>query len=167
KGIVKAIASIPGPFYVRLTRSATPVVYDGGFEYKFGEANVLRDGSDVVVFACGIMVPEALKAAESLKAGGISASVVDTHTVKPIDSGTILRFAQKCGRVVTAEEHNILGGMGSSVAEVLGEGHPAPMKRVGVMDTFGESGDPGELLKKYGLTAASIEQAASGLVHSK
>ena len=167
KGIVKAIASIPGPFYVRLTRSATPVVYDGGFEYKFGEANVLRDGSDVVVFACGIMVPEALKAAESLKAGGISASVVDTHTVKPIDSGTILRFAQKCGRVVTAEEHNILGGMGSSVAEVLGEGHPAPMKRVGVMDTFGESGDPGELLKKYGLTAASIEQAASALVHSK
>ena len=167
KGIVKAIASIPGPFYVRLTRSATPVVYDGGFEYKFGEANVLRDGSDVVVFACGIMVPEALKAADSLKAGGISASVVDTHTVKPIDSGTILRFAQKCGRVVTAEEHNILGGMGSSVAEVLGEGHPAPMKRVGVMDTFGESGDPGELLKKYGLTAASIEQAASALVHSK
>ena len=167
KGIVKAIASIPGPFYVRLTRSATPVVYEGGFEYKFGEANVLRDGSDVVIFACGIMVPEALKAAESLEAKGVSASVVDMHTVKPIDSETILRFAQKCGRVVTAEEHNILGGMGSAVAEVLGEGRPTPMKRVGVMDRFGESGDPGELLKKYGLTSDNIEQAASGLVHSK
>jgi len=167
KGIVKAIASIPGPFYVRLTRAATPVVYEGGFEYKFGEANVLLDGSDLVVFACGIMVPEALKAAESLRASGVSASVVDLHTVKPIDSETVLRFARKCGRVVTAEEHNILGGMGSAVAEVLGEGHPAPMKRVGVMDTFGESGDPAELLKKYGLTAASIEQAASSLVHSK
>jgi len=167
KGVVKAIASIPGPFYVRLTRSATPVVYEGGFEYRFGEANVLSDGSDIVVFACGIMVPEALKAAESLKTKGVSAAVVDVHTVKPIDSKTILRFAQKCGRVVTAEEHNILGGMGSAVAEVLGEGHPTPMKRVGVMDTFGESGDPGELLKKYGLTAANIEQAASDLVHSK
>jgi transketolase len=167
KGIVKAIASIPGPFYVRLTRSATPVVYEGGFEYRFGEANVLQDGSDVAVFACGIMVPEALKAAESLKANGFSAAVVDMHTVKPIDSETILRFAQKCGRVVTAEEHNILGGMGSAVAEVLGEGRPTPMKRVGVMDTFGESGDPGELLQKYGLTASSIEQAASGLVRSK
>ena len=167
KGVVKAIASIPGPFYVRLTRSATPVVYEGGFEYRFGEANVLSDGSDIVVFACGIMVPEALKAAETLKTKGVSAAVVDMHTVKPIDSKTILRFAQKCGRVVTAEEHNILGGMGSAVAEVLGEGHPTPMKRVGVMDTFGESGDPGELLKKYGLTAANIEQAASDLVHSK
>jgi transketolase len=167
KGVVEAIASIPGPFYVRLTRSATPIVYEGGFEYRFGEANVLRDGSDVVVFACGIMVPEALRAAESLKAKGISAAVVDVHTVKPVDSETILRFAQKCGRVVTAEEHNIFGGMGSAVAEVLGEGRPTPMRRVGVADTFGESGDPGELLKKYGLTAASIEQAASGLVHSK
>jgi transketolase len=167
KGIVKAIASIPGPFYVRLTRSATPIVYEGGFEYRLGEANVLRDGGDVVVFACGIMVPEALKAAESLKAKGVSAAVVDMHTVKPIDSDSILKLAQKCGRVVTAEEHNILGGMGSAVAEVLGEGRPTPMKRVGVMDSFGESGDPGELLKKYGLTATNIEQAASGLVHSK
>jgi len=93
--------------------------------------------------------------------------VVDMHTVKPIDSETILRLARKCGRVVTAEEHNILGGMGSAVAEVLGEGHPTPMTRVGVLDTFGESGEPGELLKKYGLTAANIEQAAYGLVHSK
>lgn len=163
KGAVKAIATIPGPFYVRLTRPSTPIIYESGFEYKFGEANVLRDGSDVALFACGIMVPEALKAADSLKAKGVSAAVIDLHTIKPIDSDTVTKFAQKCGRVVTTEEHNVMGGMGSAVAEVLGERCPTLMKRVGVMDTFGESGDAGELLKKYGLTSADIEQAALGL----
>jgi transketolase len=164
KGSVKAIAAIPGPFYVRLTRSSTPVVYESGFEYKLGAANILRDGEDVAIFACGIMVPEALKAAESLKAKGASAAVIDLHTIKPIDSGTIEKFARNCGRVVTVEEHSIMGGMGSAVAEVLAESHPTPMRRVGVMDTFGESGEPGELLKKYGLTSANIEQAASSLL---
>ncbi|MDG6909449.1 MAG: transketolase family protein [Nitrososphaerota archaeon] len=163
KAVAKAIASIPGPFYVRLTRSSTPVVYESGFEYRYGKANIVRDGSDVALIACGIMVPEALKAAESLKSKGVSASVVDLHTIKPVDSDAIARVAQSCGRVVTAEEHNIIGGMGSAVAEVLGEVRPTPMKRVGVMDTFGESGEAGELLKKYGLTAANIEQAALGL----
>ena len=89
KGSIKAIASIPGPFYVRLTRSATPVVYDEGYEYRFGSANILREGSDVAIFACGIMVPEALSAAEGLKAKGVSAAVVDLHTIKPIDSSTV------------------------------------------------------------------------------
>ncbi|MDG6983602.1 MAG: transketolase family protein [Nitrososphaerota archaeon] len=167
KAAVKAIAAIPGPFYVRLTRSSTPIVYDSGFEYQFGKATVLQEGSDVALVACGIMVPEALKAAESLRSKGVSATVLDLHTVKPIDSETIVKVARKCGRVVTAEEHNVLGGMGSAVAEVLGEGHPTPMKRVGVMDTFGESGEAGELLKKYGLTAANIEQAATGLMQSR
>jgi transketolase len=167
KGSIVAIGSIPGPFYVRLTRSASPVVYEEGFEYKYGKANVLRDGGDVALFACGIMVPEALMAAESLRSKGVSATVVDLHTVKPIDSDTVAKVAQKCGRVVTAEEHNILGGMGSAVAEVLGERRPTPMRRVGVMDTFGESGVPAELMKKYGLTAANIEQAASDLMKSK
>ena len=164
KGSIKAIASIPGPFYVRLTRSSTPVVYDSSFEYKLGAANVLQDGADVAIFACGIMVPEALKAGEALKAKGISAAIIDLHTIKPIDSEAVVKFAQKCGRVVTAEEHNIIGGLGSAVAEVLGERRPTPMKRVGVMDTFGESGDAGELLKKYGLTSVDIERAASSLV---
>ena len=164
KSTIEAIASISGPFYVRLTRPSTPIVYDSGFEYKLGRANLLRDGNDVAIFACGIMVPEALMAAESLKSSGISACVVDLHTVKPIDSDLIVECAQKCGRVVTAEEHNIMGGMGSAVAEVLGEKRPTIMKRVGVMDTFGESGEAGELLKKYGLTSADIEQAASRLV---
>ncbi len=167
KSIVKAIADIPGPFYVRLTRPSTPVVYEQGFEYKLGKANVLADGSDVAIFACGIMVPEALKASESLRAKGVSAAVVDLHTIKPIDFDTVVTFAQKCGRVVTAEEHNIMGGMGSAVAEVLGEARPTPMKRVGVMDTFGESGEVGELLKKYGLTASNIESAADGLLKER
>ena len=162
KATIKAIATIPGPFYVRLTRAATPIVYDSGFQYTFGKGEVLRDGGDVALVACGIMVPEALKAAESLKTKGVSATVLDLHTVKPIDEETVVRVARNCGRVVTAEEHNILGGMGSAVAEVLGEQYPAPMRRVGVMDTFGESGEAGELLKKYGLTAANIEQAVLG-----
>lgn len=166
RAATKAIAGIPGPFYVRLTRASTPVVYDAGFEYEFGRAKTLREGSDVAIIACGIMVPEALKAADALKAEGTSATVVDMHTIKPIDADAIVRVAKKCGRVVTAEEHNIMGGMGSAVAEVLGESCPTPMKRVGVMDTFGESGDAGELMKKYGLTAANIEQAASALVKS-
>jgi len=164
KGSILAIASIPGPFYVRLTRSSTPVVYEGGFDYKLGAANVLRDGADVALFACGIMVPEAIKAAEELQSKGVSAAVVDLPTITPIDSDTIVKLAQKCGRVVTAEEHNIMGGMGSAVAEVLGEQRPTPMHRIGVMDTFGESGEAGELLRKYGLTAANIGQAALDLI---
>lgn len=167
KSAIKAIASIPGPFYVRLTRPSTPVVYDSSFEYKLGVANVLREGGDVALMACGIMVPEALKAAEALKAKGVSAAVVDILTIKPIDTETITKIARNCGRVVTAEEHNIMGGMGSAVAEILGENAPTLMKRVGVMDTFGESGEAGELLKKYGLTAANIEQAALGLVQAR
>jgi transketolase len=164
KAIVKAVADIPGPFYVRLTRPSTPIVYEGGFEYTLGKANVISEGSDVAIFACGIMVPEALKAAESLRSRGTSAAVIDLHTIKPVDSATIVGFAQKCGCVVTAEEHNIMGGMGSAVAEVLGENRPSPMKRVGVMDTFGESGDATELMKKYGLTSGAIEDAATSVM---
>ena len=167
KAIVKAVADIHGPFYIRLTRPSTPIVYDGGFAYELGKANILRDGADVAIIACGIMVPEALKAADSLKAQGVSAAVVDLHTIKPIDSDTIVKFAIKCGRVVTAEEHNVIGGMGSAVAEVIVENKPVPMKRVGVMDTFGESGESKELMKKYGLTAANIESAASSLVKAR
>ena len=166
KAIVKAIADISGPFYVRLTRPSTPVVYEGGFEYRHGKATVVVNGSDVAIVACGIMVPEAIKAAASLKAKGVSAAVVDLHTIKPIDAEVIVRLAQKCGRVVTAEEHNVMGGMGSAVAEVLGESRPTPMKRVGVMDTFGESGQTGELLKKYGLTSSNIEDAAALLMQT-
>ena len=167
KAIVKAVADVPGPFYIRLTRPSTPVVYEGGFEYSLGKASVISEGADVAIFACGIMVPEAIKAAESLKAKGVSAAVVDINTVKPIDGETIAKYAGKCGCVVTAEEHNVIGGMGSAVAEVLGERRPTPMMRVGVMDTFGESGETSELLKKYGLTAANIELAASSVMQAR
>jgi len=166
KAIVEAIANINGPFYVRLTRPSTPIVYEGGFEYRHGKATVVSEGSDVLIIACGIMVPEAVKAAMSLKGKGVSAAVVDLHTIKPIDTETIVRFAQNCGRVVTAEEHNVMGGMGSAVAEVLGELRPTPMKRVGVMDTFGESGDASELMRKYGLAFENIEGAVEHLVRT-
>ncbi len=167
KATVKGIADIPGPFYVRLARPSTPLVYESGFEYRHGKAEVIRDGSDVVLIACGIMVPEAVRAAASLERRGMSAAVVDLHTVKPVDSQTIVKFAQKCGGVVTAEEHNVIGGMGSAVAEVLGESRPTPMRRVGVMDTFGESGEAGELMKKYGLTSSDIEGAAVSLTSAR
>jgi len=164
KAIVKAVADIHGPFYIRLARPSTPLVYENGFNYTLGKANVLREGEDVAIFACGILVPEALKAADSLKSNGVSASVIDLHTIKPIDTETIANFARKCGRIVTAEEHNVMGGMGSAVAEVLVEKQPVPMRRVGVMDTFGESGEAKELLRKYGLASANIETAAASLV---
>ena len=163
KAIAKAIAAIPGPFYVRLTRSSTPVIYDAGFRYEHGKANVLKEGGDVGIVACGIMVSEALKAAEALRTKGVAASVLDLHTIKPIDSDALVKLARSCGRVVTVEEHNVMGGMGSAVAEVLGERYPVPIRRVGVMDTFGESGEAADLLRKYGLTAANVEQAALGL----
>ncbi|MDV3244750.1 MAG: transketolase family protein [Nitrososphaerales archaeon] len=167
KAIVKAIAGIHGPFYVRLTRPSTPVVYGSGFEYRLGKANVLREGNDVAILACGIMVPEAIKAADSLKGRGVSASVVDLHTIKPIDAEAIVGFARRCGCMVTAEEHNVMGGMGSAAAEVIVEEAPVPMKRVGVMDTFGESGEASELLRKYGLTSAHIEEAAATVMKSR
>ena len=164
RATIIAVAAIPGPFYVRLTRPSTPIVYESGFEYKLGRATVIQEGADVAIFACGIMVAEAIKAADSLRAKKVSAAVIDLHTIKPIDSEAIVKFAKACGRVVTVEEHNVLGGMGSAVAEVLGEKQPTAMRRVGVMDTFGESGDAVELLKKYGLTAAKIEEAAQALM---
>ncbi len=172
KGTIKAIADIPGPFYVRLTRGVikganTPIVYENGFEYKLGKANVIREGNDVALFACGLMLPEAVRAAESLSTKGVSASVIDVHTVKPIDQETIVEYAKKCGCAVSAEEHNVQGGMGSAVCEVLAERYPIPLKRVGVMDSFGESGEAQELLNKYGLTAAHIEEAARQAIAMK
>ena len=172
KGIIKAIADIPGPFYVRITRgvikgSNTPIVYENGFEYKLGRANVIRDGADVAIFGCGIMLPEAVRAAESLAIKGVQASVIDIHTVKPIDQDTIIKYAKKCGAAVSAEEHNVMGGMGSAVAEVLTDQYPIPLKRVGVNDTFGESGEAQELLNKYGLTSGHIEEAARQAIAMK
>ena len=165
KAIVKSIADIPGPFYVRLTRgivkgSTSPIVYEDGFDYKLGKLNLLREGGDVAIFACGMMVPEALLAAESLKAKGVNASVVDAHTIKPLDEELVARLARGCGSIVTVEEHNIIGGLGSAIAEAVTKHYPVRVERIGVNDRFGESGEADELFQKYGLTAAKIEEAA-------
>ena len=163
RAIIKAIADIPGPFYVRISRGVSggnsTTVYEGGMEYRLGKGNVLRDGRDAVIFACGLLVPEALAAADSLQKRGVSVAVIDLHTVKPIDEGLITKYGKSCGFAVTAEEHNVFGGLGSAVTEVLSESYPIPVKRVGVNDTFGESGEAAELMVKYGLTAEKIEEA--------
>lgn len=152
---IRLAAATPGPFYVRLGREPLPEVYDEGFTCDVAFANVLREGSDISIMACGVEVAQALVAADVLAAEGISAEVVDVMSVKPLDEETIIASATKTGRVLTAEEHSIYGGMGSAVAELLGEKHPVPVTRLG-MTTFGQSGDAAELLAYYGLDAAGI-----------
>jgi transketolase len=164
---VLSAAELEGPVYIRLGRSAVPVLYDEGYEFEVGRASVLRQGSDATIMACGIMVAEALQAAEALQEEGISVGVINVSTVKPIDAATVVAAAQATGAVVTAEEHSVIGGLGSAVAEVLAENCPVPLERVGVQDTFGESGKPQELLEKYGLTAANIREAVRKVLKRK
>lgn len=152
---IRLAAATPGPFYVRLGREPLPEVYDEGFTCDVAFANVLREGSDISIMACGVEVAQALAAADALAAEGISVEVVDVMSVKPLDEETIIASAAKTGRVLTVEEHSIYGGMGSAVAELLGEKHPVPVTRLG-MTTFGQSGDAAELLAYYGLDAAGI-----------
>ena len=152
---IRLAAATPGPFYVRLGREPLPEVYDEGFTCDVAFANVLREGSDISIMACGVEVAQALAAADALAAEGISAEVVDVMSVKPLDEETIIASAAKTGRVLTVEEHSIYGGMGSAVAELLGEKHPVPVTRLG-LTTFGQSGDAAELLAYYGLDVAGI-----------
>jgi transketolase len=167
KRLVLSAANTDGPFYIRLSRPNIHAIYDSEAQINIGENNVLRDGSDVGIVACGIMVGEAVEAARILARDGISAEVVDSHTVKPLDNEGIVRVARKTGALVTCEEHNILGGLGSAVAEVVSESYPVRISRVGVKDTFGESGEHLELMAKYGLTANDIVQRARVLVGSR
>lgn len=152
---IRLAAATSGPFYVRLGREPLPEVYDEGFTCDVAFANVLREGSDISIMACGVEVAQALAAADVLAAEGISAEVVDVMSVKPLDEETIIASAAKTGRVLTVEEHSIYGGMGSAVAELLGEKHPVPVTRLG-LTTFGQSGDAAELLAYYGLDATGI-----------
>lgn len=152
---IRLAAATPGPFYVRLGREPLPEVYDEGFTCDVAFANVLREGSDISIMACGVEVAQALAAADALAAEGISVEVVDVMSVKPLDEETIIASAAKTGRVLTVEEHSIYGGMGSAVAELLSEKHPVPVTRLG-MTTFGQSGDAAELLAYYGLDAAGL-----------
>lgn len=151
-----AMARMEGPCYVRFGREAVPVVTNENSPFEIGKANLMREGKDVTILANGAMVYEALKAADVLASEGIEAEVINLHTVKPLDVDCILESVKKTGRVVTAEEHQKAGGMGSAVAEFLGENYPVRMERVAVDDTFGESGQPQELMDKYGLNAEAI-----------
>lgn len=165
----KAILGYEGPCYLRTGRCALDVVTDQFPEYKFelGKGITLVDGNDVTIIACGLMVQEALKAAEILKKDGIDARVIDMHTIKPIDRDLIIKAAKETGAIVTAEEHNVIGGLGGAVAEVLSTSVPIPLEMVGVNDCFGHSGHPDELLKHFGLTPDNIAEKAKSAIKRK
>ena len=162
---VEAILKHNGPVYFRLGRYAVPVVFDpASYKFELGKGNVIRDGADAVIFSTGIMVAAAIEAASALALEGIDAAVVDIHTIKPLDNELVLEYAAKTGRVVTAEEHTVIGGLGGAVAELLGEKLPTRMKRVGVNDCFGKSAKASEALDMFGLNAASVAAAVRALV---
>ncbi|TYO94817.1 transketolase family protein [Desulfallas thermosapovorans] len=168
RAAVLAAAEIDGPVYLRLGRSGVPVLHDeNNFTFEPGRAITMRQGQDAAIIACGIMVHAALEAAEVLAGRGISVQVLDMHTIKPLDVDAVVEAARATGAVVTAEEHTINGGLGGAVAEVLVENYPVPMRRVGVRDTFGESGKPRELLEKYGLTATDLVRAVQEVLQCK
>lgn len=164
---VYALAAYDKPAYLRLGRLAVPVVNGDDYKFEIGKGITLRDGSDAVVFACGLMVQEALAAAETLAAEGIDVAVVNIHTIKPLDKELVVAMAKKCGAVVTAEEHNVIGGLGSAVAEVLVENCLVPMSRIGVQDIFGQSASPAELMVEYNLTAADIAESVKATIARK
>ena len=158
-----------GPTYIRLGRPAVPVVSEEALSYKFeiGKSILFREGEDLTIISCGIMVSAALDAADLLSKEGISARVINMHTIKPIDRTAIVKAAKETGAIVTAEEHSIIGGLGSAVSEVVCEEYPVPVVKVGVNDTFAESGKPEDLLQRYGLTSNDIVQAAKKAIALK
>ncbi|SCY48774.1 transketolase family protein [Alkaliphilus peptidifermentans] len=163
KKAIFAVAEKNGPVYVRLGRPNVPVINDEDYQFEIGKGVTLKDGNDITIIATGIMVSKALEASEALAQEGINARVINIHTIKPIDEELIIKAAKETGKIVTVEEHNIIGGLGSAVAEVISENCPVPLKRIGTADTFGESGKPDELLEKYGLTAEAIAKAVKGM----
>lgn len=163
-----AAASHPGPVYFRFTREKTAVITTSSSAFKIGRAEILVDyGQDAAIIACGPLVYQALMAAKKLREEKIKVTVVNNHTIKPIDAATLLRVARNCGAVVTVEEHQTMGGMGSAVAEVLAQNYPVPMEMVGMQNTFGESGEPEELLEKYGMSVDAIISAVKKIHRRK
>ena len=162
-----ASADYPGPVFIRLGRSPVPLITKEAEPYRIGEAVVMRPGDDVTLIGCGIMVAHALQAAGQLAKEGIEARVINLHTIKPIDQAVLIAAAKETGAVVSAEEHTVLGGLGSAVAEVLVQHHPVPMRFVGVADRFGTSGDPAELLKAFHLMPEDIVKAAKDVLRLK
>ena len=165
---IKAVAEMEGPCYVRLGRMAVSRVNDeANYNFVIGKGITLAEGNDVAIIATGIMVEAALEAKEELAKEGINARVINIHTIKPIDEELIIKAAKETGVIVTAEEHSVIGGLGSAVAEVVSENCPVPVLRVGVKDTFGESGKPNELLEKYGLTSNDIVNKVKEVIKLK
>lgn len=162
--LLKQVIAMDGPAYVRLGRAAVPFIYDADADLKLGKGNVIREGKDITVVATGIMVNEAVMAADILAAEGISTRIIDIHTIKPIDEELIIKAARETGAIVTAEEHSVIGGLGSAVAEVTARNCHVKMAMVGQNDTFGESGKPEELKKKYHMTAEDIVAAVRSLL---
>lgn len=156
KKMVFAAAEYDGPVYIRMGRLNVPVLFDDSYDFQIGIANTLRDGKDVTIASTGIMTAEALRAAEILEKEGISVRVINVGTIKPLDGETILKAAQETKFIVTAEEHSVIGGLGSAVSEFLSEVHPTKVKKVGIYDKFGQSGTGEELLQKYELTAEKL-----------
>lgn len=161
--LLKQIVDMEGPAYVRLGRAAVPVFYDHKAKLRIGKGNRLRPGKDVTVITNGIMVTSAMEAAAEMAELGIDVGVIDMHTIKPLDEDIIIRAARETGKIVTAEEHSIIGGLGSAVAEVLVREYPVKIKMIGQHDTFGESGKPDELREKYGMTNRDIVKAIKEL----
>ncbi|MCQ2547565.1 MAG: transketolase family protein [Clostridia bacterium] len=159
KALLHKVVEMDGPCYVRLGRAAVENLYEEGYEFELGKANVLREGNDVAIIATGLMVQDAMAAAEKLADEGIQARVIDMHTIKPLDEDIIIKAAQETKAIVTAEEHSVIGGLGSAVAEVVTKHAPTRIEMVGQKDTFGESGKPDELREKYGMTANDIYMA--------
>ena len=156
RAAVKAAYEFEGPVYLRFGRSGVPVFHDENFKFEIGKGEVLQDGNDIAIIATGIMVGEAIKAGEELRAEGINARVINLSTIKPLDEELILKAAEECGKIVTCEEHSIIGGLGEAVSSLLSEKLPTPVRRIGVNDEFGHSGPAAELLKDFGLSAENI-----------
>ena len=152
----KAAYAYQGPVYLRMGRLAVPVFHEEGFEFTIGKGEIMRDGTDVAIIANGLMVYEAIKAGEELASQGIDAMIINMSTVKPLDEELTLAAAKKCGRVITCEEHSVIGGLGEAVCSFLSENYPTPVRRIGVNDVFGQSGPAYEVLEHYGLCASNI-----------
>lgn len=167
KKAVRKMTEIYGPVYMRLGRAPYPIITKESDTFEIGRANIMREGKDATVIGTGLMVSESLHAAEKLAVEGIQVRVINMHTIKPIDEEIIVKSAQKTGVIVTAEEHQINGGLGSAVAEVLVKNSPVPMEMVAVRDTFGESGDPEGLLVKYHLKDIDIINAVKKVISRK
>lgn len=158
---------IDGPVYIRLGRDKTDVIYDENYRFIPGKAHVIADGKDVTLAACGIMVVRAMQARELLKEQGIDAAVINVSTIKPFDEETIIAYAKKTGAMVACEEHSVFGGLGSLICKTVSQYHPVPVEQVAVMDTFGESGKPAELLEKYLLTPEQVVKKAVAAINRK